>query len=227
MYHPQTNDLDFEMGAFGDNLKKGLKKVGKVVTKVTDATIVKPSAAIGKAIGGKKGEAIGKKLGKLTATVTKVGLGAGAAGAVAPVIAAHPTLAIGAAAGIAGKKIKDKKKAAKAKRSASASSEKSVGFKARTRLGARLSGSKKPKKTDCSNALASQVGARLVAKLGKPLSEANKMLKLAELQREATFEHKKLMSDADFRKKVLAGIAVRAGAGDSACQKTIRVLIGR
>lgn len=220
-YNPQAETLDFEIGAFGDRFKKAMKKVGKGLNKVTHATITKPSMMIGKAIGGKKGEALGKKLGGFTSTVTKIGVGAGAAGALAP-LAASPLGVTAITAGVAGKlgkKLLKKKKAkarvkTEAKVKAKHKKKKSVGFI--------------QKKTKCGdNAQAAKVAALLVKKLGGPLSSANKALKLAELQRQATYEHKKLMTDGDFRKKVLGAITTLAATGDAGCERTIRVLVGR
>lgn len=222
-YNPQAETLDFEIGAFGDRFKKAMKKVGKGLNKVTHATITKPSMMIGKAIGGKKGEALGKKLGGFTSTVTKIGVGAGAAGALAP-LATSPLGVTAITAGVAGKLgkklLKKKKKKAhvkakvKAKAKAKPKKKKSVGFV--------------QKKAKCGdNAQAAKVAALLVKKLGGPLSSANKALKLAELQRQATYEHKKLMTDGDFRKKVLGAITTLAATGDAGCERTIRVLVGR
>ena len=215
-YSPQNDELDFEIGALGDRLKKGFKKVGKVVTKVTDATIVKPSMMIGGAIGGKKGRELGRKLGKLTQKATHLGLGAGAAGVAAPILTG-PTAVTAIAAGVAGKKLKKK-----------FGKKKKVNVHAQTKVAAKAKAAGyKPSKCACDKNEAAKVGALLVSKLGGPLSEANKLLKLAELQRTATYEHKKLMSDAEFRKTVLQGIANMAANGDGACTRTIRVIMGR
>jgi len=232
MYDPQHNDnLDFEMGSFGSFVKGAVKGGAKVLGKVTDATITKPSMMIGKAIGGKKGEAIGKKLGGFTSTVTKLGVGAGAVGALAPLAGAIAPVGVPVATAMlakralgskAGKSFLGRKGgvSTKAHFSAEAAREKSKARKSSPKPGYVA------KKTD-DNALAAKVAAMLVAKLGGPLAEANKALKLADLQRTATFEHKKLMSDADFRKKVLAGIAQAASEGNASCQRTIRVLVQR
>ncbi len=218
MYSPQNDELDFEIGSFGSVMKKGFKKAAKGLDKVTELTITKPSMMIGKMVGGKKGEAIGKKLGGFTSMVTKLGVGAGAAGAVAPLLAS-PTALTAVAAGIAGKKIKDAKKK-KAKRKAAAKKKPAP-------KKAKASAKPKTKNTCGTNAEAAKVAALLVSKLGGPLNEANKALRLAELQRQATFEHKKLMSDGEFRKKVLTGITTLAAEGNGACERTIRVLVGR
>jgi hypothetical protein len=238
MYDPQlAEDLDFEMGAFGAKLKKGLKKINKGIGKVTNAILVKPSAAIGKAIGGKKGEAIGRKLGKIAAFGTKVATGAALAPALIPAVSAAAPAIAGA---VAAKKIKaNKAKAAKAKTAkVNANGNMSVEAHADTHaklaktgklfkklkpaFSAAISGS-----ADTDNALAAQVGATLVAKLGKPLDDANKQLQLADLQRTATYEHNKLMADSEFRKKVLTGIANLAAAGNAECSRTVRVLMSK
>lgn len=223
-YNPQAETLDFEIGAFGDRLKKGFKKATKVLDKVTHATITKPSMMIGKAIGGKKGEAWGKKLGGITSMATKVGVGAGAAGALAPILTGPTaiTALTAGAAGKIGKKVLGKKKKkvrvkakGTAKTKASAKKKKSPGF------------IQKKKSSSCDNKQAAKVAALLVEKLGKPLASANKHLKLAELQRQATYEHNKLMTDSEFRKKVLGAITTMAASGDLGCERTIRVLVGR
>jgi hypothetical protein len=236
MYDPQlaADDCDFEMGAFGAKLKKGLKKINKGIGKVTNAVLVKPSAAIGKAIGGKKGEAIGRKLGKIAAFGTKVATGAALAPALIPAVSAAAPAIAGA---VAAKKIKAKKaKAAKAK--INVDGNMSVEAHADTHANLAKTGKlfKKLKPSfsasisggsDSDNALAAQVGATLVAKLGKPLDDANKQLQLADLQRTATYEHNKLMADSEFRKKVLTGIANLAAAGNAECSRTVRVLMSK
>jgi hypothetical protein len=226
-YHPQRDSLDFELGAFGDRLKKVAKGAVKVVDKITDATITKPSMAIGGAIGGKKGRELGRKLGGFTSTVTKLGVGAGAAGALLPLAS---TAGLPIAAGLLASKAMGGKKGIAGRKGG-------MGISAGMR---RLSGGGKlsasgsfggfgSHKQSCkgNNALAAKVATVLVAKLGGPLGQANKALKLAALQREATYEHKALMSNAEFRKKVLSGINKMAANGDLNCQRTIRVLVGR
>lgn len=225
-YNPQQSDLDFEdieLGRFGDRLKKGFKAVGKGLDKVTEATITKPSMMIGKAIGGKKGEAIGKKLGGFTSKVTKLSTGAALAAPLIP-LAASPTVLTTAgtvaAHGIAAKKLLAKKKKAKVKTHAKAKAK----APAKAKSGARKSSS-----GACvgDNALAGRVAAMLVEKLGGPLGNVDAALKLAQLQRQATYEHNKLMGDADFRKKVLAALTAMAAMGDQSCTRTVRVLMGR
>jgi hypothetical protein len=235
MYDPQlAEDLDFEMGSFGSKLKKGLKKVNKGISKVTNAVLVKPSAAIGKAIGGKKGEAIGRKLGKIAAFGTKVATGAALAPALIPAVSAAAPAIAGA---VAAKKIKAKKaKAAKAKVNANGNMSVAAHVDTHAKLAKTGNLFKKLKPafsasisggSDSDNALAAQVGATLVAKLGKPLDDANKQLQLADLQRTATYEHNKLMADSEFRKKVLTGIANLAAAGNAECSRTVRVLMSK
>lgn len=229
-YRPNENELDFEIGILG-GLKKIAKGAAKGLKKVTDVTIVKPSEMIGGAIGGKKGAKIGRSLGKITEKATLVGTGAAAAGVAAPLaLAASPAIA-GAAIGKKFGKKKKKAKAPKAERESGSGKGGLKGAFARMRHPAeqaqaavkRAQASKK----SSDNALAAKVAADLVKKLGGPLAEANKALKLADLQRTATYEHTKLMKDADFRKKVLAGIASLAAHGDEGCQRTIKVIVDR
>ena len=247
MYDPargQTSDfLDFEIGGIIDSVKKIGKGAAKAVGKVTDATITKPSMMIGKAIGGKKGEAIGKKLGGFTAKVTNLGVAAGAAGLAA---GAAPAVLGTVAPAMAAKKLLGSSSSGKSSSSvAKAASNVVKTFAGDTKMaGAALtkslaasgiapaaalaaSGMTLADARSNDNALAAKVGAMLVKQLGGPLSDANKALQLAELQRQATYEHKKLMGDAEFRKKVLTGIATVAAKGDAGCQRTIRVLVGR
>lgn len=231
MYDPNNRSefLDFEIGGIFDTVKKVGKGAMKAVGKVTDATITKPSAMIGKAIGGKKGEAIGRKLGGFTAKVTNLGVGAGAAGALA-----SPALLGTAGAAIGAKKLLSGKSKKSGKASAKASGKASANFAGNALFGTlKGAGGYSPAAASSScaksddNALAAKVGAMLAKSLGGPLSDANKALKLAELQRTATYEHNKLMADAEFRKKVLAGLAIAAARGNERCMRTIRVLVGR
>lgn len=78
----------------------------------------------------------------------------------------------------------------------------------------------------CQNDLAKTVAAKLVAELGPPLNAANRALAKFELQRKATYEHKKLMNDSDFRRKVLTFIATKAACGNKSAQRTITCLRG-
>lgn len=242
MYDPARGQsgefLDFEIGGVLDSVKKIGKGAMKAVGKVTDATITKPSAMIGKAIGGKKGEALGKKLGGFTAKVTNLGVAAGGAGLAA---GAAPAILGTVAPTMAAKKLLGGSSGKKSASVAKAASNVVKSFagdtqKASAALGAHLASAgitpaaalaaSGISRSD-ENAMAAKVGALLVKKLGGPLGQANKALQLAELQRTATYEHKKLMENANFRKKVLTGIASIAAKGDPGCQRTIRVLVGR
>ncbi len=221
-FNPQAMDIDFEdieLGKFGDRLKKAAKGVSKALDKVTEVTITKPSMMIGKAVGGKKGEAIGKKLGGFTSKVTKFGTGAALAAPLLP-LAASPTLlttaATAAGAGMLGKRLLGKKRKTAAKASSKPKKKKA---KAKKKAGKGSCGA--------SNALASKVAAMLAVKLGSPLAQANRALKLAELQRQATYEHHKLMGDADFREKVLRALVNGAQLGDERCERTVRVIMAR
>lgn len=75
--------------------------------------------------------------------------------------------------------------------------------------------------------LARLVTAQLVAKLGPPLDAANRVLALFQLQNTATYEHKKLMTDDNFRRQVLTKLARGAANGNASCERTIRVIMGR
>jgi len=218
MYDPQESALDFEIGSLWSKAKKGLNKV-------TDLTIVKPSAAIGGAIGGKKGRKLGEKLGKFTALATKVGVGAGAAGVAAGLAPAIAPVGVPVATAMLAKKhFSSSKKKAKAAINKVMLGKGKATSKPKAKPKAKASHSSK---SSTDNALAAKVAAMLVAKFGGPLGEIGKAIKLADLQRTATYEHKKLMSDADFRRAVLSGIAGAAKNGNQDCQRTIRVLVGR
>jgi hypothetical protein len=214
-YDPQNDMLDFEIGSFGSVFRKAKRGLGKV----TQATITKPSMMIGKAIGGKRGEAIGKKLGGFTSKVTTLGVGAGAAGVAAGLAPALAPIGVPVATALAAKKLLGRKGG----HPIASGVKRLLGPKPKSRVRTRVI------RKRCTNdkTLAAQVGAMLVAKLGGPIHEANKALKMAELQREATYEHRKLMSDANFRKAVLGGITKLAAGGNTECQRTIKVLVGR
>lgn len=76
----------------------------------------------------------------------------------------------------------------------------------------------------CKNDMAKLVAAKMIAELGPPLNEANRALAKLELQRQATYEHKKLMTDAEFRRKVLGFIAGKAATGNKSARRTISCL---
>lgn len=196
MYDPQADDMSFE-GIF-DKIKKGAKAVGQ-------AAFVAPSAAIGGAIGGKTGRKIGEKLGQAVAFTTL----AGAAPTVAAHVGAHKLLTRKGRKSSAGRRGPPSMATLKAAHMATHKTHHAIQPKAST-----------------DSALAAKVAAMLVAKLGPELSKANKYLALADLQREATYEHSKLMNDATFRRKVLTGIAKAAALGDASCERTIRVIMG-
>lgn len=82
---------------------------------------------------------------------------------------------------------------------------------------------------DCSNTgeIVKMVAAKLTATLGQPLNEANQILAKQEISRQATWEHKKLMTDADFRRKVLWYLSRKAANGNESCQRTVRVLMAK
>ncbi len=78
----------------------------------------------------------------------------------------------------------------------------------------------------CKDDMAKLVAAKLVSQLGPPIDEANKILNKFALQRQATYEHRKLMSDSEFRRKVLEHIAVKAKGGNKACRRTLSFFRG-
>lgn len=73
----------------------------------------------------------------------------------------------------------------------------------------------------CKDEMAKLVAAKLVAQLGPPIDEANKILAKFDLQRQATYEHRVLMRDDDFRRRVLEHIANKALHGNKACKRTL------
>lgn len=222
-HNPYENDefLDFELGAFGDKLKKVGKKISKGVDKVTDATIMKPTVAIMGAVGGKKGKELGKKIGGIASKVTKIATIGGAVAGAAPALLPLATSPIGAA--IAGKVIKDKL-TAKKKKAASKPEAKAKPATAKSAADKKAAPAKCPA---ADNALAARVGAMLVERFGKPLTNVNKALELAAFQRQATYEHQKLVSDSDFRKTVMAGLTALAANGHPGCARTVSVLVGK
>lgn len=81
--------------------------------------------------------------------------------------------------------------------------------------------------SDCASKsdLAKLVAAQLTAQLAPKLNEANSLLAKFDLQREATSEHKRLMSESDFRREVLSLLALQAANGNTSCQKAVRVIM--
>lgn len=222
-YNPQPSNLDFEMGNLLDKAKGALNKV-------TEYTITKPSMMIGGAIGGKKGRELGKKIGGFTSTVTKLGVGAGAAGLAAGLAPALAPIGVPVATALLAKKALGKGKLGRGLTRAVSGGEKMLGAESGGHAGNKGGVSLRARAShrgSGGNEIAAKVAALLVAKLGGPINEANKAIKLAELQREATYEHRKLMTDADFRKTVLEAITKLAVDGDRNCQRTIKVLVGR
>lgn len=96
------------------------------------------------------------------------------------------------------------------------------GLKAKTTI--RKVKAKKAGDCSCKNDMAKLVAAKMIAELGPPLNEANRALAKLELQRQATYEHKKLMTDAEFRRKVLGFIAGKAATGNKSARRTISCL---
>jgi hypothetical protein len=60
--------------------------------------------------------------------------------------------------------------------------------------------------------------------LGGPLTNANAILAKQELQNQATYEHHKLMSDAEFRRRVLELLTAKAARGNQTCKRTANLL---
>lgn len=83
---------------------------------------------------------------------------------------------------------------------------------------------KKAGECKCKSDLVKLVAGKLVAELAPPLNQANQMLAKADLQRRVTYEHRKLMRDDDFRRRVLAFISRKARGGNRSCQRTISFL---
>jgi hypothetical protein len=205
-YCPNVGELDFE-GELGASPKKKKKKK----------------------VGGKLKKAF-KKVGKGLAVVSTGGLAA-------------------VAMTKAGKKVIGKVKKSKAGK-AIAKAGKALGIKAKAKVKAKLKPKAAPKRlapspkiskpaaktlkkvmtktaADCGSKdeLASLVAAQLAASLGPKLDSANALLAQFDLQRQATYEHQKLMTDSDFRRQVLSKLALGAANGNDACQKTIRVIM--
>lgn len=79
---------------------------------------------------------------------------------------------------------------------------------------------------DCSDKsdLARTVAAQLALQLSPKLDQANALLGKFDLQRKVTHEHKRLMSEADFRREVLSLLALKAANGNLSCQRTLRTI---
>lgn len=82
------------------------------------------------------------------------------------------------------------------------------------------------KPSDCADKsdLARTVAAQLALQLAPKLDQANALLGKFDLQRKVTHEHKRLMSEADFRREVLSLLALKAANGNNACQRAIRTI---
>ncbi len=121
--------------------------------------------------------------------------------------------------------IKDKKVAAKAKKAVK--KVKALVKKAPIKKAAKLVAKVQDMgASDCSSndGLAKLVAAKIVSVFGPPLDESNKILAQMALQRQATYEHKKLMQDDEFRRKVLTHIASKARKGNCSCKRTLLAL---
>ncbi len=211
MYRANPDELDFEdelagavsllEGAVGKRIKKKLKKAVKVVATGGLAAVPMAAKKIKKTKLAKKVKAVAKKAG--AALGVKVAI-------------AKPKPA---------PKAPPKPKPAAAKPSVAPKAVVKVS-PAAAKTFAKVA-SIKPSDCRSMDEMAALVTAQLVAKLGPPLSEANKRLRLAELQRTATYEHNRLMTDSEFRRLVLDNLMNKAANGNTSCERTIRVLMGR
>jgi len=205
MFRANAHHLDFEdeleeelgAGRIGKKIKKKLKKVGKAFAVVSTGGLA-AAPMLAKKL--KKGKAA--KVAKKALTVAKkAGAALGVNVSVKGKVAAKPAT----------------KAAAKLPPRATPALVKAV-----TKVASKTAG-------DCKSMdeMAKLVAAQLVAKLGPPLSDSNKILRKMELQNQATYEHKRLMTDEEFRKKVLSHLTTKAANGNQSCERTIRVLMGR
>ena len=204
MFRANAHELDFEddmselgAGRIGKKIKKKLKKVGKAFAVVSTGGLAAAPM-------------LGKKL-KKAKVVQK----------------AKKALSVAKKAGAAlGVNVSVK---AKAKPAVKAAVKAALPPKATPRLVKAVTKVATKTAGDCKSMdeMAKLVAAQLVAKLGPPLTDANKILRKFELQRQATYEHKRLMTDEDFRRNVLSHLTAKAANGNQSCERTIRVLMGR
>lgn len=157
-------------------------------------------------------------------------------------------LAVVSTGGVALAAMKPKKLLAKAKKSKAGKAllgkAKKLGLKAKAKVKSAVStkvmaagGSPQAAKTiakvatarasDCGSKsdLAAVVAAQLTASLAPRINEANNLLAKFDLQRTATAEHKRLMSEADFRREVLSLLALKAANGNTSCRDAVRVIM--
>jgi hypothetical protein len=168
----------------------------------------------------KKKTKIGKKIGKALGAVATGGLSL-AAGKLKKTKAAKKVKAVAKKAlGSVKAKVSAKIKTPIAKLAAASMPQAKIAAKAKI---ARVK-TKKAGDCKCEDELVKLVSGKLVTELGPPLTQANQILAKMELQRQATYEHKKLMQDAEFKRKVLAFIAGKARNGNRSCQRTIGAL---
>lgn len=244
------NFYDFEEVELGrlfgkkGKLRKGLKRVKKGFIKLHTV----PTAMIGKAIGGKKGEKWGKKLGKLAA----YGAGAGIAAGAAPALLASPTATAALAGRILSRRAKGKgaftkkpligkgkvlRKLGIGPKRAKRKMPPAGGEVQEGRVRIRMRDTEKEKRgverRDDAGLKASQdmlvrgMMARISRQLMPSLKKANKYLRRADHQREATWEHNAIVGTDKFRRLVLKELARQARGGDSTCQRTVRVIMER
>lgn len=200
----------------GRRFKKAFKKIGKAAAIIGTGGLAAP-ALIKKS----KLKKMGKKFGKAMAVIGTGGLAA------APMLRKRKL----------GKKIAGKVRKAKGlfkpkklkKTKPTAKRKTAPRARPRATLPPIARAVQKVSASDCKNKdeMARIVAAKLMVTLGKPLSNANKILAKQELQNQATYEHKKLMSDADFRRKVLGLLTRKAANGNKTCERTIRVIMAR
>lgn len=187
----------------GAKLKSAFKKIGKVAAVVATGGIAAAPML-------KKGK-LGKKI------MAKV---KGKAKAVIPKIAGKVKAKLGL-----GGKLLGKIKAKKAKKTAA--KKKTTAKK--PKLPSIAKAVQKKPLSSCSNMeeMSKLVAAKLMVSLGTPVKSSNAILKKQDLQNQATYEHKKLMSDANFRRKVLTLLSKKAAEGNETCARTVRVIMAK
>ena len=196
-------DFDAELGA-APKKKKKKKKLG--------ARIKKGLKKVGKAVavvstGGLAAVAL-KKKGAIKKALKKTKLGKTVKKGVSTLTTAAKKKVVKA---VAKKKVVAKAKAAGASPAAANTLAKVVTARA----------------ADCGSKsdVAKLVAAQLTAQLAPKINQANDLLAKFDLQRMATSEHRKLMSESDFRREVLSLLALQAANGNQSCQKAVRVIM--
>lgn len=82
---------------------------------------------------------------------------------------------------------------------------------------------------DCSSKsdLAKLVTAQLTATLAPKINQANDLLAKFDVQRMATSEHRRLMTDQDFRREVLSLLALNVAKGNVSARNAARIILQR